>query len=149
MTIKMNWGYKIALVYLGFVALILVLVFASSKQHFDLVSNDYYGEEIAYQKVIDAGKNQSALAAPISVHANENAVILDFPESFKGKTLSGSVQFYCAMDSKYDRDFKINSSENSVSFNREKLANQRYIAKISLECEGKKYYQESEIYLHQ
>ena len=76
---KIGWGWKIALLYGGFVLLISTMVIASNRQHFDLVSKNYYDAEIAYQKVIDAGKNQSALSAAITVHASATAVTIEFP----------------------------------------------------------------------
>ena len=145
---KINWGWKIAILYSGFVVLILGLVIASNRQHFDLVSKDYYEEEIAYQKVIDAGKNQSALSQPLSIHANETAVTIDFPEEFKSKLLTGKIQFYSPVDAQWDRNFNIDAHNNSVTIARSGLHNTRYTIKISCTVDGKNYYQESEIMLH-
>ena len=50
----MNWGYKILLVYVVFVAGIMFLVFKSSSQKMDLVTTDYYAKELKYQQKIDA-----------------------------------------------------------------------------------------------
>ncbi|MBW7914094.1 MAG: FixH family protein [Taibaiella sp.] len=69
-TMKFGWGSRIALLYGGFVVLIAALVTGSMRQDFDLVADDYYQQEIAYQNVLDAGKNQSALSAPVRVYAN-------------------------------------------------------------------------------
>jgi hypothetical protein len=145
---KINWGWKIALVYGGFVTLILCLVIASNHQHFDLVSKDYYDAEIGYQKVIDAGKNQSKLSAPLVVHANENAVIVDLPEEFKDKVLSGNIAFYSPVNAQWDRSFKINAQHNSLTISRNTLKNTRYTVKITCTVDNKDYYQETEIYLH-
>ncbi len=145
---KLGWGWKIAILYGGFMAIIIALVIGSSRQSFDLVSNDYYGEEIAYQKVIDASKNQSALSQPMEVHANANSVIIDFPAEFKDKILSGNIQFYSPVNSKWDRNFTLSKEGNSVNIDRSKLQNTRYKLKISCQVDGKNYYQESELYLH-
>lgn len=145
---KINWGWKIAILYSGFVVLILTLVIGANRQHFDLVSKDYYEEEIAYQKVLDAGKNQSSLSQPLSIHANDKAVIIDFPEEFKSKLLSGEIQFYAPVDASWDRNFKINAVNNTVTIQRSALRNTRYTIKISCSADGKNYYQESEIFLH-
>ena len=42
----MNFGVKITVLYLSFVALILTLVFMSFSQKVELVSKDYYAQEI-------------------------------------------------------------------------------------------------------
>ncbi len=145
---KLGWGWKIAILYGGFVAIIVALVVGSSRQSCDLVSNDYYGEEIAYQKVIDASKNQSGLSEPMAVHASAKAVVIDFPAEFKDKVFSGSVQFYSPVNSRWDRNFTLSKEGNSVTIDRSKLENTRYMLKISCKVDGKNYYQESELYLH-
>lgn len=145
---KIGWGWKIAILYGGFVAIIVTLVVGSSRQSFDLVSKDYYKEEIAYQQVIDASKNQSALSEPMAIHANAQAVVIDFPAEFKDKALSGNVQFYSPVNSQWDRNFSLTKEGNSVSIDRAKLQNTRYKLKISCQVDGKNYYQESELYLH-
>src|SRR3954466_6335356 len=104
---KISWGWKIALLYGGFVILISSMVIASNRQHFDLVSKDYYEAELGYQKVIDAGKNQSALSQPVSIHANAAAIVISFPDEFRSKVLSGSIQFYSPVNAAWDRSFKI------------------------------------------
>ena len=145
---KIGWGWKIAVLYSGFVVLILGLVIAANRQHFDLVSNDYYEEEIAYQKVLDAGKNQSALSHPLNIHASDKVVTIEFPDEFKSKVLSGDIQFYSPVNAEWDRNFKINALDNSVNISRSALHNTRYTIKISCSVDGKQYYQESEILLH-
>ncbi len=67
---KFNWGYKIVLVYSVFVAGILYLVVQSSRQQMDLVTDDYYAQEIRYQEKIDQSKRASALSEPIRLPGN-------------------------------------------------------------------------------
>ena len=144
---KLNWGAKIALMYGGFVVLILFLVIKSMKQDFQLVSDDYYQKEIKYQDVIDRGKNQSQLSAPITIHANEQKVTLEFPADFTDKEIKGDVQFYSSVSAKWDAKFPLKTVQNSMDINREQLQKTHYIVKINWETEGKKYYQEDSLNL--
>lgn len=145
---KINWGWKIALLYIGFMGLIVTLVVASSRQKCDLVSKDYYAQEIAYGRVMDAGKNQSALSQPMQLHADRAIIAIDFPLEFKNKVLSGSVKFYAPANAEWDRDFKIDVVDSKFEVPRTKLINTRYVIKIDCIADGKHYYQESEIMLH-
>lgn len=145
---KLGWGWKIGIMYGGFVALILFLVISSSRQHIDLVSKNYYDAEIGYQKVIDAGKNQSTLSTALQIHANEHIVAIDFPNDFKNKSIECNVQFYAPVNSEWDRNFSLNTQSNTIAISRESLKNTRYTVKINFTVDGKAYYQESEIYLH-
>lgn len=145
---KISWGWKIGLLYLGFVGLIVTLVVASSRQHIDLVSPSYYADEVAYQGVIDAGKNQSGLSSAINVHADAQNVVITIPTELATAGAKGVVRFYSPVDAKFDRKFDLQSSGNSMSIDRSKLKNTRYTIKIDIEANGKKYYQETELNLH-
>ena len=64
---KLSWGYKITLVYIAFVAGMGFLVFKASSQKFDLVTKDYYEQELKYQQVIDQAANSSRLSEPVTI----------------------------------------------------------------------------------
>jgi hypothetical protein len=56
-----SWGIKIAMLYCGFVALIIIMVSMAMNQKIDLVSKDYYEQELNYQKKIDKTNRSHAL----------------------------------------------------------------------------------------
>lgn len=144
---RISWGYKIALLYCSFVALMVVLVVKSMHQKIDLVSKDYYAEELAFQKQIDAGKNQSALSTAASVHADAQNVVIEFPPEFKNENINGKVHFYAPANADFDKDFPIVASNNTVSIARDLLQQARYTMKLSWEADGRKYYQETDLNL--
>ena len=144
---KFNWGWGIAILYCGFATIIAVLVIGSTRQRCDLVSNDYYGEEIAFQKVIDGSKNQSTLSSAIAIHANQSAVTIDFPPDFKDKTIQGDVLFYCAGNSDWDHTYKITPEALTMQIDRKALHNTKYTVKIKCVVNGQNFYQESDISL--
>ena len=57
----MSWGYKILGVYLVFVTGIVFLVIKSSNQKVDLVTKDYYEQELMYQDKINETARASKL----------------------------------------------------------------------------------------
>ena len=144
---QLNWGFKITLLYSVFAVGIIFLVVASSRQQIDLVSADYYKQEVGYQKVIDASKNQAALTAPVVIHANSYTVIFDLPAELRGKEVTANIDFYSPVNKEWDRNFKVTTSENSISIGRDKLEAKNYTIKISYTVDGKDYYQESAIQL--
>lgn len=148
-TIKINWGVRVTLLYLGFMAIIIVLVVGSMRQEFDLVAPDYYEQELAYQQVLDAGKNQASLSAPVSISANSTALNISFPAEFKGKQLAGKINFYSPVNAAWDKEVLINTEENKISIDRADLKNTSYNIRISWSADGKSYYQQSDINLHQ
>ncbi|WP_165836457.1 FixH family protein [Taibaiella soli] len=146
---RISWGYKIALLYCSFVALMIVLVVKSMHQKIDLVSKDYYAEELAFQKQIDAGKNQSALSAAIGIHADAQNVVIEFPSEFKNESIQGKVHFYAPANADFDKDIPLATANNICMIPRSLLQHTRYSLKINWEAAGKKYYQETDLNLAQ
>lgn len=143
----MKWSIKITLLYVGFIALIVTLVASSMRQKIDVVSKDYYEQELQYQHTIDASKNQAALSAPASVWATNTEVHINFPKEFADKPVSTKIHFYSPVNDGFDRNFSLSTDNRELSIKREQLANTRYKIKISWNCNGVSYYQESEINL--
>jgi hypothetical protein len=142
-TIKINWGTKIAIGYIAFVGLIASLVIGTMKQRTDLVSSNYYEQELKYQDKIDAGKHQSELSAPISFIVEDTRVVLEFPRELNGKEITGTVQFYSPVQSNWDKTISIKASNNIFPVSRPVLHRTKYIVKVDWVTEGKNYYQES------
>lgn len=98
----MNWGTKILIVYIAFIAGILLMVFKSSSQKTDLVTTDYYAKELKYQDKIDEMNRVAALSEPVGYAVKDNALIIKFPKDFAGKKLVGEVLLYCPSDENKD-----------------------------------------------
>ena len=144
---KISWGYKIAAVYLLFVAGIGVLVFKANNERFDMVTKDYYGEELKYQQVIDESANANELSAPVSVERNEGAVTVRFPVEMKDKKIDVDFYLYYPADDK--KDFRKSLTINTLEFNQllPEGAKGMYELKLSWTADGKKYYNERKIFL--
>ncbi len=149
MNMQLGWGWKIGLLYTAFAGMIIALVVASSRQKFDLVSKDYYKEEIAYQQVLDASANQAALQGTMVIRANEQTVNIEFPAEFQTAPIHGTVHFYSAVSKDLDRTFDITTEQNRMTIDRNKLPRAAYTMKVSYNANGKDYYQQSDINLAQ
>ena len=145
---SISWGWKIMILYTGFVIMMVCLVVASSNQKIDLVSKDYYKDEIAYQKVLDASKNQADLAGSLTIHANAHDIVLEFPGEFANKPLTGNVTLYSASNEDWDKNFPISTTGNTLTIPRTTLQRTAYTIKVSYTVDGKSYYSESKLDLH-
>lgn len=144
-TMKIGWGTRIAMLYGGFVLIISALVTGSMRQDFDLVSKDYYQEELKYQEVIEAGKNQSVLSSPVAITATADVVHIVFPKEMDGKVNKGEVHFYSQVNAAWDKEIPLAGSHNSIVVPRHILYKTNYMVKIRWQADGKEYYQESKI----
>jgi len=108
----MNWGNRLVIVFLFFGAGMGYLVYRSMNTDFELVESDYYKQELRYQNVIDEHNSASALSAPVNIEQKDGALLLQFPEEMKNKSLTGELYFYCAYDSKKDKRLALQSDSN-------------------------------------
>jgi len=140
---RIGWGTKIAMLYGGFVLMMVALVMLASRQDSQLVAKDYYQQEIRYQEVIDAGKNQAALSVPVTYKLDEKEITISFPPEFANETLSGSIEFYAVAESKLDKKFELKPEGNQMVIARNEIKPSVYEARIRWESKGKEYYQET------
>lgn len=144
----MNWGYKIAIVYSVFVVLILAMVYKSSTINYDLVTEDYYAEELKYQNKIEALKNTNALDTALMVTNNDGIVSIQFPSVIGDNEITGNVHFYKPDNKKLDQHFPVKTDNfNKQTFNAKKFGKGSYSLKIEWLSNGINYYQEEEIFL--
>jgi hypothetical protein len=144
---KINWGYKIIGVYLIFVAGIVYLVIRASSQNNDLVTENYYEEELKYQQVIDASGRTALLKNKMSVIKKNDQLIILFPSDFIDKKISGELLLYYPADEK--KDFGNAFETDSLKWVQviPPTATGQYILKIKWMADEKSYYHEESIFL--
>ena len=98
----MNWGRSLILVFVVFAAFMGYLVYRASGTHFDLVSKEYYKDELRYQDKIDGFRNAAAMEA-VQLRVDSTGILqIRFPEQMKGKPVQGSLWLYCKTDAGKD-----------------------------------------------
>jgi hypothetical protein len=144
---KITWGHKIAGVYLLFVAGIVFLVFKANGERYDMVTKDYYGEELKYQQVIDQSANANALSAAVAVEKINGALSVQFPGEMKDKQID--VDFYLYYPADDTKDFRKSFTINQPGFTQALPQGFKgyYELKLSWTADGKKYYNERKIFL--
>ena len=142
----MSWGVKIAVLYTGFIGLVVFMVMMSMRQKIDLVSEDYYTKELAYQSKIDEMKNAEALTATISHTFTNTDLELQFQPEFKSKKLTGQILFFRPSDSSKDFETPVAINEDGqqkIGLN--KLSKGMYKMQISWKVDNTPYYSEETI----
>ncbi len=110
----MNWGNKIILAFIGFVGLIFVLVYVSVNTEFNLVEEDYYEKELAYESQMQRIRNHNALEVKPVFEIDRKAFLtrLTFPESIVKNMVNGKLTFYRANTTRHDKELKIEPDAN-------------------------------------
>lgn len=105
---KLNWGSGIALFITGFLAMILSLVFKVSSIESDLYAEDYYAQELDYQRRIDAKQNAQGLKDEFKILLKEDGLELVFPKEMKQEGLQGRLYFYRPDNAALDYELDLN-----------------------------------------
>lgn len=143
----MSWGNKLIIVFMVFAALMATLVYKATQTKFELVSKDYYQDELRYQDKIDGAAN-AALEAPISIQVNDEIISIEFPDAQKNANITGEAWFYCSVDATKDKRFVLSVDSTGIQrIERKGLQKGDYQIKISYEINQKKYYVAQQLHL--
>ncbi len=146
---KLNWGWRIVILYGGFMSLILFLVWKTTTVKDDLVAPDYYAKELKFQEQIDKQKRTHELKEQLSWNVHGKKVAIQFPVAMLDKKVKAEILFYNASDDK--RDFTISCSPDSAGMcevNSDKFKHGVYEMKIDWSAGGVGYYNEGTINIH-
>lgn len=143
---KISWGIKIIISFVIFAAGIITMVAISFSKKTDLVSENYYEQEIKYQDQIDILKNSKELEKNINLTNVNNFVIVN---SINTESLQGELYFY--RTSNAAKDFKVdfkpdNSGVQSIQTN--DLEKGLWKVKITLTDGTNKFFVEKSIYIN-
>jgi hypothetical protein len=144
---KISWGYKIVFIYTVFVLGILTMVFLSAKENRDLVSENYYADEIAYQQVIDQSSKTAALSAPVELIASGKQLIIQLPKEFYGLQANGEWTLYYAADKALDLRGNMSTQNGKYSVALPAQATGQYLFKMHWKVDNQEYYVEKNIFL--
>ena len=115
--IKWNWGKGIVLGMLTFMSFILYMVITmstSKKYSHDLVTNEYYAKEMAYQTEIDAEANTKKLSKSISGIKTPQGWLITFPEEIDSFNTYGKVMLYRPSNQELDFDILLKLTDSKL-----------------------------------
>ncbi len=140
---KLNWGSGIAIFYISFAIIMVVMVMYSKTLDNSLVVDDYYDKDLQYQTHIDKLSNTSKLAKDLelTLDATKQTLTLEFPKDFTSVT--GTVWFYRADDKSKDVTSGIEvNSENIMGFDLTRFTPGKWTVKIDWQGDGTPFYKE-------
>lgn len=141
----LNWGHKLVLVFLVFGASMSFLVYRSVTTNFELVSKEYYKDEIEYQQVIDGTRAASQLSGQLQISQANDSILIRFPNEMSTGMVKGRIWFYYAPDARRDRKFPIEVSGIGHKIAGTYFLPGNYTVKTWWEHDGKQYYNDQKI----
>lgn len=129
-----------------FAGLMGYLVFRSLGTQYELVSPEYYKDELSYQKIIDASNRTNGLQNSLEITRDPEGILIQMPQDFRGISVTGTIYFYCPTDSRKDRRFPLRvNSEGRQRIDPKALQSGSYTIKVNWECNQQTYYSEQSL----
>jgi len=145
MNFKMNWGKGLIGVFCLFALGMGTLAYKASSTKLDLVSNEYYKDELRYQDKID-GMNNASKISDITITQDETTVTLQLPAELKGSKIEGEIFFYCPNEEANDAKFPIKADTSGRQVIAKKdLKKTHYQVKVTYKTEKNSYYSQNEL----
>lgn len=139
---KINWGTGIILAFIGFIGFILYFVINASidaKYRHDLVSPNYYEEELNYQHEIDGEQNAIADRFYPVIKLKSESLDFIFPTEKISDDFEGQIIFYRPSNKKLDLKLPIKLKDSKMNVSKDNLVPGRYDLKIFWVNGGKSY----------
>ena len=132
------WPWLITIILVGFIGLMLTLVFIASKQPLNLVDENYYDKAVIFQSDMDKISNATALAEKPQINIENGQFSLTFPESLD-KELKGQISFYSPISKKEDKDFEIKLIDQNQVIDLSAFRKGRWVVNLSWQSAGEDY----------
>lgn len=149
MKIKINWGTGIVIAMLMFMTFILTFVYKSLTQEYthELVSEDYYKDELQYQNDIDKLNNANKLDSKITLRNSDKGITIQFPKNMDYQQIKGEILFQRLSNIKLDFNKKIALKSDKVLIPDSLLVSGKWIVKVDWKYKGETYlYKDSWFY---
>lgn len=130
---KINWGTAIVIAFIGFISFIMYFVISMStdkKFNHDLVTEDYYQQELKYQDDIDKIENSKKLTKNISWIKTDDGILLSFPEDLSPENIKGNVFLYRPSNKQLDFEMPISLSNHNLLIPDNRLLDGRWNIKV-------------------
>ena len=142
----MNWGNKLVIVFLAFGTLMIYMVTRCIQTPVNLVTKEYYKDELAYQEVIDGTNKANKLSSQVSISQYAEYITLQLPQEMNNKSLTGNVWFYCPASSKKDKRFILKVDNQGLQrISKDAFMPGRYTVKFRWENGEDAYYSEQSL----
>lgn len=142
----MNWGYKILIVIVLFLAGMGFMLSVAMKQKNEMVDDNYYVKELHHQEQIDASKNLNSLSDKLLVNITTNHIQIQIPAAARNADVQGSVVFLRSSDQRLDKNYPLILDDNGMQkFESSSFVRGQYTLRVSWKNGDKSYYYEERI----
>ena len=145
------WPYAIIVVFVLFAAYIGSMVYQAMQTDVNLVSADYYQQELVHQQRMDAVARTAALTTPVQVRhdAASRRLTLQLPAALAGQAVQGQVHFFRPSDKALDFSLPLQpAADRRQVVNTSKMAAGLWRVQLDFKAGGQAYFIEQDLTLN-
>lgn len=141
------WPYMIVGCMVLFMSYIAMFVYKAMNQDVDLVSKDYYEQEIKFQDQIDrVDRTKAAGDVAITYNAEAHHILLQLPSTFKGQSVNGRVHLFRPSNEQLDQERPLQLGRDlSQLIETSELEKGLWKVRVSFAAENETYFAEQTI----
>lgn len=139
---KFNWGTGIVIgigTFMVFILQYVVRVQLDARYDNELVTEDYYQQEIEIDGKYDREKNSKVLENPITIKTIGKDISITFPKEFDYKKITGTIFLYRPSSQKLDFELPISLSSLHLLIPNAELVDGRWDITVEWYYEGTPY----------
>ena len=145
---KFNWGTGVVLAFIGFISFIMyfiITMMTDSTYDHDLVTENYYKQELEFQNDIDKETNAKSLEKNIDWKKTKDGIVILFPENLTKEKITGKVFLYRPSNKQFDFETDISLSNHNLLIPDKRLLDGRWNIKVDWKYNGKNYLYKKEV----
>ena len=142
------WPVGIVAFFIGFIAVIVGLIVFLSSQGMDLVTPDYYEQEVRYQSQHERIGRTEALAQQINVSHDASAqrITITLPASHAQQSCLGDIQLYRPSDASLDRRIKLEvGTQGTQALDAKDLQPGLWKVRVTWKAGGQEFYTDQSV----
>lgn len=118
---KAGWGMGITILYLGFITMMMGMVWKSCSQDINLVTDNYYEADLNFesQKAKINNTIRSGKEIELNMDIESQNLFILFPDADKG--ISGNIYLFRHSNRALDRSFPINEQDSITVYKVDEL----------------------------
>ena len=146
---KANWGTGILFSYVLFMGITILTTVYFMNQDVNLVTDDYYQQEIKYQDQIDKIERTNSLPEKPVIDFDGKGINLAFPNSLLNENVTGKIHFYRPSNPALDFEIPLSLNNDGSQFiSTTQLASGFWRLKLNWTINGNEYYNKKEVIIN-
>jgi len=137
------WPLSIGIFFACAICAAVAFVIFCQRNKVDLVTSDYYEQEMRYQDQLDRAHRAASLQAPAAIGYNESAkrITVSLPPAHLGANLKGWIQLYRPSAAGLDQKLPLNlDSSGSQAIDASQLTSGLWHVRVSWNANGADFY---------